>query len=247
MGMWTSASFVNTTDVAAIVEAVDLLLQAQGYVAVENPAELGEPSRTEHAAFAARASEKGWSIIKAFPADLLAEQVTGGLQPRLALISQLLQVDAVHAGVYDDSASILIEIQADGTLCSQGGTYTDDGVYSEVWKELDERVAPESREPPFWMHTPPESMWNDGPPPDERFMLHKHLNQSVGPLPIGGPECMDTISRGLTGLGEDVWYEAAQIGETERPDGVFEVQYGGFGWVPVGLPGWSGKCYRRKR
>ena len=47
MGMWTSASFVNTTDVAAIVEAVDLLLQAQGYVAVKDPAELGEPSRTE--------------------------------------------------------------------------------------------------------------------------------------------------------------------------------------------------------
>jgi hypothetical protein len=160
MGYWATHTFVRTTDMTILEQAVQQVLALDEYEPIAKP--------TPEVSFERKTSQYGeqiylrkefcgvllipmtsrdqkWSYIYSAPPSLFCERAKGADHPRLAELAKILQADAFHLEVEDGDSAVLLECKANGEFRVCGSlTSMLEEAYSDYTGELDEEIE----EPP---------------------------------------------------------------------------------------------------
>lgn len=162
MGEWSTVTYVRSTGLDHVAQAVVALCALEGYVLAPDPPPLSEPRYDAmrygpgHAsplwAFALVPGAGDWTLVMTAPIELLGGRRPGSARPRLAELAALAGCDAFTFNLYDGTADVLIEANAAGEIACSGVSLDDD------WRYHEEPLAEEHAEAGFRLIGVPEPL-----------------------------------------------------------------------------------------
>ncbi len=130
MGYWENTTYIAHGHALAVAEAMAALLQAEGMRRMERPAQR-EPTRFDPMQYADAAENDlwavavfpgapEWTIVKTAPLELLGERAPGASRMRLVELACRLGASGFQINLYDSSALVLVEADAEGSCLLSG-------------------------------------------------------------------------------------------------------------------------------
>lgn len=130
MGYWENTTYVNVSDPARVISALEssFALEGMSRIAKPQPRERFSYEPMQYAwalendlwGVAAFPGVTSWTVIKTAPLELLGEKAAGVSQIRLSDLCQRLSVPAFQVHVYDDTATLLCEVSKHGDIFLSG-------------------------------------------------------------------------------------------------------------------------------
>jgi hypothetical protein len=137
MGLWAFHTFIRTTDLPALEQALQQVCSLDGYQPIPKP--LPEQSIQRRSSqygeqvyiadgflgiflMAATSVDQEWTYLKCAPDSFLCERAQGASQPRLAALAQVLGCDAFWLEMTDGDSMVLLECSSDGTFRVSGAS-----------------------------------------------------------------------------------------------------------------------------
>ena len=157
MGGWANDTFIRTTNMTTLEQAIRQVLALDGYKPIAKPtpeesfyrttSRYGEQTYLKDdlcgvLLISGTSKDQAWSYIQCAPNSLLCERARGIEHPMLAEVAKILQVDAFRLEVEDGDSVVLLE-------CSHNGEFRVSGALMSMLEEAYNNHPDEATEPPI--------------------------------------------------------------------------------------------------
>jgi hypothetical protein len=134
MGDWNNVTYVRAGDAAEVERAIAALFATEGREAVRaprsrklaplhrDPMQYGRARESDLWGVAIVPAERGFTVVRSAPFDLLVERAPGASRPRLAALAERLGTSALAFNLYDSTDGVLVEATAAGAALHSGFT-----------------------------------------------------------------------------------------------------------------------------
>jgi hypothetical protein len=164
MGLWAFHTFIRSTDIPAIENALKQTFALDGFEIIPRASQQhidGDASKGNSRdpttepfwgvfILPAVSKDENWSYLKCVPNDLLCKRSRDTSHPRLAEVAWLLEADAFRLEVEDGDSAVLLECRHDGEFRVSGALTS---MLEEAYSEYDIHEETE----------PPEGGWESIP------------------------------------------------------------------------------------